>query len=71
MSEIGKVLIVLGVLIALIGVVLTLVGRLPGIGRLPGDITIHRGHWTVYFPLATSVLISLVLSLILWLIGRR
>ena len=48
-----------------------LVGRVPWLGRLPGDIHIQRGGWTFYFPLATSLLLSLVLTLILWILGRR
>ena len=71
MSEIGKFLIVSGVLIAVVGVVVVLAGRLPWIGRLPGDIYVQRGHWTFYFPLATSILVSVVLTLIFWLVGRR
>ena len=71
MNEIGKLLIVFGVLIAGVGVVLVLAGRLPWIGRLPGDIHIQRGNFTFYFPLATSILVSIVLTLIFWLIGRR
>ena len=71
MSEIGKLLIVFGVLIAAVGVVIVLAGRLPWIGRLPGDIYVRRGDFTFYFPLATSILVSVVLTLIFWLIGRR
>ena len=71
MNEIGKLLIVSGLLVALAGVALVLAGRLPWIGRLPGDIEVHRGNWTFYFPLATSILVSVVLTLVFWLIGRR
>ena len=71
MSEIGKLLIVFGILIALVGVGLLLAGRLPWIGRLPGDIYVRRGNFTFYFPLATSILVSLVLTLIFWAFGRR
>ena len=71
MNEIGKLLIVSGVLIAVVGVVVVLAGRLPWIGRLPGDIYVQRGHWTFYFPLATSILVSVVLTLVFWLVGRR
>ncbi len=71
MSDLGRLLIVLGVLIALVGVVLVLLGRFPWAGRLPGDIVIRRGNWTFYFPIVTSLLVSLVLTLLLWLIGRR
>ena len=71
MGEIGKLLIVLGGVLVVVGTVLVLVGRIPGIGRLPGDISIQRGSFTFYFPLATSLLLSVVLTLVLWLIGRR
>jgi DUF2905 family protein len=68
---IAKVLIAFGLLIVLAGVVLMLVGRVPWIGRLPGDIHIQRGNFTFYFPLATSLFLSVVLTLIFYLLGRR
>ena len=71
MSDVGKLLIVFGLLIAGVGVVLILAGRVPWLGRLPGDIHVKRGNWTFYFPLATSLLISVVLTLVFWIIGRR
>ena len=71
MSDIGRTLIILGALIALAGVVVTLVGRVPGLGRLPGDIHVQHGNGSFYFPLATSLLLSVVLSLVLYLFGRR
>ena len=71
MSEVGKLLIVCGLLIAGVGVAVVLAGRLPWIWRLPGDIYVQRGHFTFYFPLATSILASIVLTLIFWLFGRR
>ena len=71
MSDIGKVLFVLGVVIAAAGLVFMLLGRtnLP-IGRLPGDILYRGKHTTFYFPLATSIVLSAVLSLVLYLVGR-
>jgi len=69
--NIGKLLIGFGLLIAGVGVVLLLAGRLSWLGRLPGDVHVQRGNWTFYFPLATSLLVSLVLTLIFWVIGRR
>jgi len=57
--------------ILVVGVVLLLAGRVAGVGRLPGDIYVERGNWTFYFPLGTSVVLSLLLTLVLWLIGRR
>ena len=71
MNDIGKILIAFGLLIVLAGVVLVLVGRVPWIGRLPGDIHFQRGNFTFYFPLATSLLLSAVLTLLLYLLGRR
>ncbi|HEX7286340.1 MAG TPA: DUF2905 domain-containing protein [Candidatus Angelobacter sp.] len=71
MAELGKLLLVLGGIIAVIGAVLLLAGRfhLP-IGRLPGDIVVRGKNTVFYFPLATSVLISIILSLVLWLLRR-
>jgi DUF2905 family protein len=71
MDDLGKTLIVLGGLILVVGVLLVLVGRIPGLGRLPGDIVVQRGNWTFYFPLATSIVLSLLLTLVIWFIGRR
>ena len=71
MSDLGRVLIVAGVLIAAVGVVLLFVGRVPWLGRLPGDIHVERGNWSFHFPLATSLLLSVVLTLVFYLIGRR
>jgi hypothetical protein len=71
MGDIGRLLVVFGVLLVLAGLVLMLVGRVPWLGRLPGDIYVQRGNWTFYFPFATSILVSVVLSLLLYLFGRR
>jgi Protein of unknown function (DUF2905) len=70
-TDVGKALVALGLLIALAGVVLMLVGRVPWLGRLPGDIHIERGNFSFYFPLATSLLLSVVLTLLLYVVGRR
>ena len=64
----GRTLIILGLLIAGVGLLMTL--GLP-IGRLPGDFTIRRGNFTFYFPLATSIIASIVLTVIMMLFGRR
>ena len=71
MTELGRVLIVLGLIAVALGVLLVVFGRVPGLGRLPGDIAIQRGHWSFYFPLGTSIVLSIVLTLVFWLIGRR
>ncbi len=72
-NNIGKTLIILGVLIALVGVVIMLFSRfkIPYLGRLPGDILIQRKNFVFYFPLTTSILISLVISIILYFFSRR
>jgi hypothetical protein len=70
-NDLGKLLIVLGVVSALAGVVLLMVGRVPWLGRLPGDVHIERGNWSFHFPIATSLLLSVLLTLIFYLIGRR
>ena len=67
----GKFLIVLGIVIIAIGGLLLFSGKIPWIGKLPGDILIQKKNYTIYFPLATSILISLIISLIFWLFGRR
>lgn len=71
MNEIGRLLIVLGIVLVAVGVVILVGGRIPGLGRLPGDISIRRGHVTFYVPLATSIVVSLVLTLVMVLINRR
>ena len=71
MGGLGRALVFTGFILVVIGLLLMLINRtnLP-IGRLPGDITYRGKNTVVYFPLATSILISIVLSLILYLIGR-
>ena len=66
----GRILIFVGLGIIILGLLLTVVGRVPFIGRLPGDIVFRRGNFTLYFPLATSILLSLLLTVLLWLFRR-
>lgn len=65
----ARFLIVLGLAILVLGLLWPYLSRI-GLGRLPGDIVIERENFTFYFPLATSVLISLLLSLVFWLLNR-
>lgn len=71
MTDLGKTLVFVGLLVVAAGVVLLLLGKtnLP-IGRLPGDILYRGKHTTFYFPLATSILVSVVLSAVLYFLGR-
>jgi hypothetical protein len=70
MGELGKILIFLGLVLVAVGLVLTLGPKIPWLGQLPGDILIKRDRFTFYFPLATSILISLLVSLVLYLFRR-
>ena len=75
MSDLGKMLVGFGVLLVIVGVMLMLAGTFSGrgswIGRLPGDIHVQRGNWRFYFPLATSLLLSLLLTLVFSFLYRR
>jgi len=70
-QNLGKLLIVLGVIVIAIGGLLLFSGKIPWIGRLPGDILIQKKNYTFYFPLATSIIISMIITLIFWLLWRR
>jgi hypothetical protein len=68
----GRTLIVIGLFVLVLGLIVSLGERLPiRLGRLPGDIVIRGKHSVFYFPIVTSLLISVVLSVVLWLFGRR
>ncbi|MFS8523804.1 MAG: DUF2905 family protein [Limnochordales bacterium] len=68
-SGVGRSLVVAGVVLLVIGVLILLLERV-GIPRLPGDIVIRRGNWTIYIPIATSILLSLILTLLFALFRR-
>lgn len=71
MNEIGKILIFFGLILAVLGLLLTFAGKIPFIGKLPGDIVIERRNFVFYFPLGTSILLSVIISLIFYLLSRR
>jgi len=74
-SDLGRLLLIAGGAIVLLGLVLLLVGRVPFFGRLPGDISIQRGNTTFFFPIVTCLVLSVVLTavvnLLLFLLRRR
>jgi hypothetical protein len=70
-QHIGKLLIILGVIIIAIGSALLLSGKIPFIGRLPGDFMVQKKNFTFYFPLATSIVLSLILTLLFWVLGKK
>jgi hypothetical protein len=72
MNSIGKMFIIIGLVVVALGVLLTILSKfnIP-LGRLPGDIFIKRDNFSFYFPLTTSIIVSIILSLIFYLISRR
>jgi ABC-type anion transport system duplicated permease subunit len=71
MEGLGRVLIVAGLVAVAIGVVLLLAPRVPWLGRLPGDLVFRRGPVTIYFPIATSLIVSVVLTILINVFWRR
>lgn len=71
MTDLGKSIIFIGFLLILIGVLLTVTPKIPFLGKLPGDIFIKKDGFTFYFPLATSIIISIILTLILNFLSRK
>ncbi len=69
MQDLGRLLLVIGVFLAVLGIVLLVASRF-GLGRLPGDLIISKGPVRIYIPLVSSLLISLVLSLLFWLFRK-
>jgi hypothetical protein len=68
MWDIGRLLIILGIVILVVGLIVTFLPSLR-LGRLPGDIVIRRGNWSIYVPIMTSILLSILLTLLLWFLG--
>ncbi len=66
----GKILIIIGIILVIVGLIIHFFKGIPFLGRLPGDIHIKRENFSFYFPLASSILVSLILSLILYLINK-
>ena len=64
MHELGKVLLIFGIFMVVVGLLLMFAPKIPFFGRLPGDIVIRRGNFTFYFPLATSILLSVLLTIL-------
>ncbi len=71
MAELGKMLVLFGAALIAVGLLLWFGPKFPWLGRLPGDIAVERGNFRFYFPLVTCILISLVLTLIAWLLRKH
>jgi Protein of unknown function (DUF2905). len=67
---VGKILIIIGFILIVAGILITYSDRIPFIGKLPGDITIEKENFRFYFPITTSILLSVLISLALYLINR-
>ncbi|HVP06855.1 MAG TPA: DUF2905 domain-containing protein [Candidatus Acidoferrum sp.] len=70
MPQVGKILIIVGALIIVAGLVMMFADRVPFLGKLPGDIHIKRGNFTIYFPVVTMLVVSILLTVLLNLFGR-
>jgi hypothetical protein len=70
MSDLGRFLVIVGGILLILGLVLWLGPRIPWLGKLPGDITYKRDNFTFYFPLGTCILLSVILTLILYLFRK-
>ena len=70
-GDIGKIIIFIGLLLVVIGFIFMLGSKLPFIGKLPGDIAVERRNYSFYFPVTTCIIISIILSFILWLFNKR
>lgn len=71
MNILGRILVIFGIVLILVGLILTSGIKIPYLGRLPGDICIKKPNFTFYFPLTTCILLSIILSLIFWFLGRK
>ena len=71
MDSFGKLLILFGLILAAVGGLMLFIGKVPYIGKLPGDIYVQRENFSFYFPLTTSILLSIVLTLLFSLFSRR
>jgi len=70
-EHIGRFLIILGIVIVAIGGLLMLSGKIPYVGRLPGDIIIQKKNFTFYFPITTGIILSIILTLVFWVLSRK
>jgi len=70
-GEMGKSIITIGIILTIVGVMVTIAGKIPGVGKLPGDIFIKKENFSFYFPLTTCILLSVVISSIMYFFGKK
>ena len=71
MGDLGKSIITIGIVLVITGILMTVVGKIPGAGKLPGDIFIKKENVSFYFPLTTCILLSILLSAIMYFFGKK
>jgi hypothetical protein len=70
MAGLGKSVIIAGIIIIVLGIIITFAGKIPWLGRLPGDIYIKRINFTFYFPVVTCIILSIIISFVFWLFRK-
>jgi hypothetical protein len=70
MAGLGKSVIIAGIIIIVLGIIITFAGKIPWLGRLPGDIYIKRNNFTFYFPVVTCIILSIIISFVFWLFRK-
>jgi len=71
MNDLGKSIIAIGIVLVIVGIVVSIAGKAPGFGKLPGDVLIKKENFSFYFPLTTCILISIILSVIMFFLGKK
>ena len=69
--QIGKMLVVFGLVFIVIGILLTSLGKVPGVGKLPGDIYIKKENFSFFFPITSCIVISVILSILFWVFNKK
>ena len=71
MGELGKSIITIGVVLIIAGILITIAGKIPGFGKLPGDILIKKENFSFYFPLTTCILLSVIISAVMYFLVKK
>ena len=71
MNDLGRSIIVIGAILIIIGILMTMAGKIPGIGKLPGDIFIKKENFSFYFPITTCILLSIIVSAVMYFFGKK
>ena len=71
MSDLGKSIIFIGIVLIIVGILVTMAGKMPGAGKLPGDIFVKKENFSFYFPLTTCILLSVILSAVMYCLGKK